>query len=97
MQSFEVELGMRKIPYQRKQELKVFYKGVQLGKSYIPDLCAFERIVIELKSVSTLCPEHEAQLMNYLRISRSPIGYLINFGPIGKLQYKRIILSEFFE
>ena len=33
--------------------------------------------------------------MNYMRITRHPIGYLINFGPIGKLQYKRFILSEF--
>ena len=33
--------------------------------------------------------------MNYMRITRRPIGYLINFGPIGKLQYKRFILSEF--
>ena len=43
--------------------------------------------VVELKSVSALCPEHEAQLLNYMRITRNPIGYLINFGPIGKLQY----------
>jgi hypothetical protein len=33
--------------------------------------------------------------MNYLRISRQPVGYLINFGPIGKLEWKRIALSEF--
>ena len=35
--------------------------------------------------------------MNYMRITRTPIGYLINFGPIGKLQYKRFILSEFLQ
>jgi hypothetical protein len=35
--------------------------------------------------------------MNYMRITRNPIGYLINFGPIGKIQYKRIILSEFLQ
>jgi hypothetical protein len=33
--------------------------------------------------------------MNHMRISRSPVGYLINFGPIGKLEYRRFILSEF--
>ena len=94
-QSLEIELELRGIPFRRKQELKVYYKGRELEKRYIPDLVAFERVVVELKSVSALCPEHEAQLMNYMRISRSPVGYLINFGPIGKLQYKRFVLSEF--
>ncbi|MFM7926906.1 MAG: GxxExxY protein, partial [Pirellula sp.] len=50
---------------------------------------------VELKAQSKLITEHEGQVMNYMRISRSPIGYLINFGPMGKLDYKRFILSEF--
>lgn len=77
--------------------MKVYYKGRELEKRYIPDLFVHGRIVVELKSVSAIAPEHEAQLMNYMRITRSPIGYLINFGPIGKLQYKRLILSEFLQ
>lgn len=85
-QSIEVELTLRQIPFIRKHELKVFYKGRELEKRFTPDLFVFGRIVVELKSVATLCPEHEAQLMNYMRITHSPIGYLINFGPIGKLQ-----------
>ena len=52
-------------------------------------------MIVELKAVSAILPEHEAQLMNYMRITKSPVGYLINFGPIGKLEYKRIILSQF--
>ncbi len=64
-------------------------------KRYVPDLMVYDKIVVELKSVSALLPEHEGQLINYMRISKSPIGYLINFGPIGKLEYKRFILSEF--
>ena len=55
----------------------------------------YDQIVVELKSLSSLCNEHEAQLMNYMRVTRSPIGYLINFGPIGKLEYKRIVCSEY--
>lgn len=86
---------MRSVPFRRKEELLVHYKGRVLDKRYIPDLFVYERIVVELKSVSSIAPEHEAQLINYMRITRSPIGYLINFGPIGKLQYKRFILSEF--
>ena len=93
-QSLEIEMEMQGIPFRRKQELKVYYKGRELQKRYIPDLFVFGRIVVEIKSVSSLCPEHEAQLMNYMRITRTPVGYLINFGPIGKLQYKRFIISE---
>jgi GxxExxY protein len=94
-QSLEIELELRGIPFRRKQELKVYYKDRELEKRYIPDLVVFERIVVELKAVSALCPDHEAQLMNYMRITKSPVGYLVNFGPIGKLQYKRFVLSEF--
>ena len=94
-ESLESELQMRGIPFRAKQELEVFYKGKPLKKRYIPDLFVCERIVVELKSVSALAPEHEAQLLNYMRIARQPVGYLINFGPIGKLQWKRFVLSEF--
>lgn len=96
-QSLEIELELRHIPFRRKQELKVYYKNRELEKKYVPDLHVFERIVVELKSVSALTPEHQAQLLNYMRITRSPIGYLINFGPIGKLEYKRFILSEYLD
>jgi len=94
-QSLEIELQLRSIPFRSKQELEVFYKEQVLRKKYIPDLFLCEAMVVELKAVSALASEHEAQLMNYMRITRSPIGYLINFGPIGKLEYKRFILSEF--
>ncbi len=94
-QSLELELQSRSIPFRCKQQLAVYYKGQELQKKYIPDLFVFERIVVELKAVATLSPDHEAQLFNYMRITKQPIGYLINFGPIGKLQYKRFILSEF--
>jgi len=94
-QSLEIELQLRGIPFRSKQELDVFYKDRKLARKYVPDLYAFDQIVVELKAVTALSPEHEAQLMNYMRISRCPVGYLINFGPIGKLEYKRFILSEY--
>ena len=62
---------------------------------YIPDLLVFEAIVVELKAVASLAPEHEAQPLNYLRIAKQPVGYLINFAPIEKVEWKRFILSEF--
>jgi GxxExxY protein len=91
----EIELGLRNIPFQSKQELSCFYKGQQLKKKYVPDLFVFGVLVVELKAVSELAPEHEAQLINYMRITRQPVGYLINFGHKDTLEWKRIILSEY--
>ena len=73
----EIELGLQNIPFRPKPEIKCFYKGQELKKRYIPDLFVFDCLVVELKAVSDLAPEHEAQLMNYLRITRQPVGYLV--------------------
>jgi len=91
----EIELGVRGIPCLSKQELRCFYKGRELKKRYIPDLFVYGCLVVELKAVSTLAPEHEAQLVNYLRLTRQPVGYLNNFGHKDTLEWQRIILSEF--
>ena len=93
-ESMEMELESRAIPYQSKHELVCFYKGRQLKKHYIPDLFGFGSIVLELKAVTALAPEHDAQLINHLRLTRQPVGYLINFGHKDTLEWKRIILSE---
>jgi GxxExxY protein len=41
-----------------------------------------------------LTSDHEAQLFNYMRIARKPVGYLINFGRKQELEWKRFILSD---
>lgn len=91
----EIELELRGIAFQSKRELICFYKGRELKKRYVPDLFVFGCLVAELKAVSELNSEHEAQLYNYMRITRQPVGYLINFGHKGTLEWKRFTLSEF--
>lgn len=91
----EIELEMRGITHVSKQELVCFYKERELKKRYFPDLFVFNCLIVELKAVTELTPDHEAQLYNYLRITRQPVGYLINFGHRGSLEWKRLILSEF--
>jgi GxxExxY protein len=93
-QSLEVELGLQAIPFVSKSELAVFYKGHQLSTHYKPDLLVYGGIVVELKAVTELVSEHEAQLFNYMRISLQQVGYLINFGRKGDLEWKRLILSD---
>ena len=90
----EIELELRGISFKAKQELRCFYKGRELKKRYFPDLFVFDALVVELKAVTQLLPEHEAQLINYMRITRQPVGYLLNFGSKGGLEWKRFILSE---
>ncbi|HEX3601396.1 MAG TPA: GxxExxY protein [Lacipirellulaceae bacterium] len=93
-QSLEIELSQRGIPFQTKRELNVYYKDQPLTTRYRPDLVVFDEIVLKLKAVSDLVPEHESQLFNYMRIARCPVGYLLNFGKRGQLEWKRFILSD---
>ncbi|MBI2807728.1 MAG: GxxExxY protein [Planctomycetes bacterium] len=93
-QSLEIELSLRTIPFLTKQELKVFYKDRELTTRYRPDLLVHGGIVAELKAVAELASEHEAQLFNYMRVSRYAVGYLVNFGHKGDLHWKRFILSD---
>ncbi|MCG8449371.1 MAG: GxxExxY protein [Pirellulales bacterium] len=93
-QSLEIELRIRKIPFETKRRLSLTYKNTVLEKTYIPDLFVFSAIVVELKSLKEFASEHEAQLFNYMRIARQPVGYLINFGHKNTLEWKRYVLSD---
>jgi GxxExxY protein len=93
-QSLEIELQLRSIPFLSKAELDVFYKARMLTTKYRPDLLVFGELVVELKSLKELCSDHEAQLFNYMRIARKQVGYLINFGHKGELEWKRFMLSD---
>jgi GxxExxY protein len=91
-ESLEFELSQRGIPYTSKPKLSLSYKGRLLKKQYEADLIVIGEIIVELKAVETLLPEHEAQLINYLRATRKRVGYLVNFGSFPKLEWKRFVL-----
>lgn len=93
-QSLEIELSLRGIPFQSKRQLEVFYKGKRLDTCYCPDLLVYGQIVVELKATAALTTDHEAQLFNYMRIARRQVGYLLNFGKKGELEWKRFIISD---
>jgi GxxExxY protein len=67
------------IDNEREKEIEVYYKKHLLDKKYKMDLVV-DDIIVELKSVTSLAPAHRAQLCNYLRLTRKPLGLLINFG-----------------
>lgn len=92
--ALEVELGLRGIGAIAQAELDVFFKGHLLTPKYRPDLLVFGEIVVELKALKELCSEHEAQLFNYMRIARKRVGYLVNFGKKGELEWRRFIVDD---
>jgi GxxExxY protein len=91
-QALEYELSLRNIAFDSKRELKVFYKNKQLDKIYIPDLFVASGIMVELKSCKELISNHQAQLFNYMRITKIKVGYLLNFGNTKELEWQRYIL-----
>ncbi len=68
------------------------YKEEPLVQTYKPDLLCYGTIIVELKAVKQLAPEHEAQLLNYLKASRLRLGLLVNFGSYPKAEIKRMVL-----
>lgn len=88
-ESLEFELTDRGIPYVAQPKLPIFYKGRLLQKQYEADLIVLDKIIVELKAVKALLPEHEAQLLNYLKATGRKVGYLVNFGAFPKLDWRR--------
>lgn len=74
-----LELKDRGVDSNPEQLLPCFYKEHQMEKYYRMDLVV-EDVVVELKAVSEILPVHRAQLFNYLRLTKKPVGLLINFG-----------------
>ncbi len=91
-ESLEMELTERRIPFATHPKLTLHYKGRPLKKQYEADLIVLDEIIVELKAVKSLIPEHEAQLINYLKATRKRVGYLVNFGTFEKLEWKRRVL-----
>ena len=90
--AFEVELRLKNLPFTRETPVTVLYRGLPLKSTYRTDFICFDAIVTELKAVRSLLPEHEAQVINYLKATGLHRGLLFNF--FGqKLEFKRIVLD----
>ncbi|MFN8384141.1 MAG: GxxExxY protein [Anaerolineales bacterium] len=59
--------------------LPLIYKGIKLDCGYRLDLLVNDAVIVEIKSVESLAPIHEAQLLSYLKISGGKVGLLLNF------------------
>lgn len=82
-----LELKNRGFYVEAQKQLKVVYKGVEVGE-YYPDLIIDNELIIELKAADAIVEEFEAQLINYLRATDIEIGLLLNFGKKPEIRRK---------
>jgi GxxExxY protein len=75
----EHELRLREIPFERQARLPIIYKGAVVADDLVMDVYFPGRLVVELKAVDKLDSIHEAQLLTYLRLSKTHVGLLLNF------------------
>ena len=72
------ELSSRAIRFERERSFPVYYRDAIIGHHRI-DLLIDGQVVIEVKTVERFLPVHVAQVIGYLRVSRTRIGLLMNF------------------
>lgn len=88
-----LEFEARSIPFQREVLLPVFYKGKKLPSFYKADFIRYNTILIETKALVQITNIEEAQVLNYLKITKLTRAILVNFGT-KSLEYKRLVLNH---
>ena len=86
------ELGARGMSVEQQKPLPVVYQGVKLECGYRIDLLVEGAVIVEIKSVESLAPIHEAQVITYLKLSGCKVGLLMNFNvPVLKDGIRRFV------
>jgi GxxExxY protein len=75
-----IEMEKRGLKGRTQQPISVRYDGKIVGE-YFADILVEDVLIIEIKATTNIIPEHEAQLLNYLRATGKEVGILLNFGP----------------
>ena len=85
-----VEFVLRKIPFRQQPSFDVVYKGQRIGV-FVPDLIAFDSVVVDTKVIDRITDHERGLMLNYLRITRLRVGVILNFKH-RKLEWERIAL-----
>jgi GxxExxY protein len=89
----EHELRLRNVSFQPQAPPPLVYKSLALDADFVMAIYFPGRLVVALKAVEKLLPVHEAQLLTYLRLSKTHVGLLLNFNvPVLKDGIKRMVL-----
>lgn len=86
-----IEFRKRRIAVEQQKRIEVWYEDIRVGE-YYADILVASSVILELKAADGIAPEHEAQLINYLKATDIELGLLLNFGP--KPQFIRRILTN---
>ncbi len=89
--AIEYELNRKEIPYEREKKYEVEYKGLILPHYFFADFVVFDKIILEIKAQKGIVEEHYRWVINYLAISKCPLGLIVNFGE-NSLVTKRVVL-----
>jgi GxxExxY protein len=84
-----VEFGLRKIPFRQQPAFDILYKRHKIGL-FVPDLIAFDSIVVDTKVIDRITDHERGLILNYLRITNLRVGVILNFKR-AKLEWERIV------
>lgn len=84
--------GKRVGPTVYTKNLILSCKGESLKQHYVPDLLCFDKVIVELKAVKKIIPEHQAQLINYHKVTGIRVGFLLILGAYPKATIERFVL-----
>jgi len=96
-ESLEIEFRLQGIPAIPKPKIKLEYKGHPLESTFETDFVCFGKVIVELKAVSKIIDEHQAQVLNYLKASKFKVGLLANFGHHPKLEHMRLMAADYWK
>jgi GxxExxY protein len=74
-----IELRKEGLDVLKEHPIEVYYNDFKVGQ-YFADLIVENKVIVEIKAAEGLCPEHDAQLINYLKATEIEVGLLLNFG-----------------
>ncbi|SRR6266568_827813 len=85
-----VEFKLRTVPFTQQPRFDVVYKGIKVGE-FVPDLIAFDSVIVDTKVIDRITDHERGQMLNYLRVTKLRVGVILNFKH-AKLEWERIVL-----
>ncbi|HTY86475.1 MAG TPA: GxxExxY protein [Candidatus Acidoferrum sp.] len=88
--SLTVLFKLNGIAFDQQRRFPVLFRGVEVGE-FIPDLIAFDSVIVDTKVIDQITDHERGQMMNYLRITKLRVGLILNFKH-ARLEWERVVL-----
>jgi GxxExxY protein len=88
--ALSIEFRLQNIPFRQQPSFDILYKGYQVGL-FIPDLIAFNAVVVDTKVIEQITDHERGLMLNYLRVTHLRVGVILNFKH-ARLEWERIVL-----